>query len=1056
MANLAFTRALRQSGTLAVAGFIMLVGVAMSPSASGQNAQSPPKSALGTSTQVFALRDDGISIEYPPGWSPNRYANVNELLNVPPEQLAALGPNRENVASIDISVIRNKSHAEAVRRLREIAAESNATSSYLTIGGWPALQRRQVVPKPRPGQSPGGSTDVTVTIVTIAVAVDKLLVRFSGYAPQDASGQLADQIESIGRTIRFRTAGDPTMSRRDIEHLRASPPFATPMAAPQSSTLQSSAYSKLAPRVKAASDPSDATPPDEEDDDGALNLTIYSEPEIAVSTNGNNIVVAQQCNYQASNNGGTTFAFGGGSPGTCTGGDSSLAFATSGNFYWATIGSNTTTCPASKPNCNNTQQMSRSTNNGQTFTFQTNVIDCLATAGCGFGNVPDQEHIGADRFNASGSGGDQVYLVFRKGFGYGMSCSTDSGANWTAVAYHTGGQIDFPRIAVAQNGTVYVVTNNGNNINVDSYSSCANGLVQNLNQVAVASVSSVPCPVPGLDRCNSGNVLFSPTIAVDDTNANHLYVAYATNTAANNENILVQDSTDGGATWRAAVQVNAGVNGRRYMPWVCSVESKAYVSWFDRRNATGANNDLTDFYGGSASLVGGNLTAGTDFVISGAADAQCASGWACVPRATADSESCSVQPQLAGVCCNTGNANCPSKCPGPSCPAGSGQRCDFSDGGCPTAGDTCNPNPGGGCPKYGDYNGNTCQFGRFYTIWPSATNQPGALGTGGNINLFYSALLVHPLPIAKCKDTTVSAGPTCTASASIDNGSNDPDGDPITLAQNPPGPYPLGDTTVTLTVTDKFLAQSTCTGKVTVVDNTPPVVTCPAGTTASADNTCHAPVPNVLPGITITDNCPGPFTTSQSPVAGTPETLGVTPISVNVADASGNPASCATTFTVVDTTPPVVASSVAASMLWPPNHDLQNVGLAASATDNCTPNPIIAVKGISSTEPDQGPAADSNFSPDAKDVGVGTLRLRSERPGDGQRVYLDVVQAIDNSGNVGYSCTTVAVPQSQSKAQIASVQAAAAAALAYCNANDGAVPSGYVPVGVGPVVGPNQ
>ena len=1018
-------------------------------------AQTQPTSASGTSAQVFALQDDGVSIEYPPGWSPNRYANVNELLNVPPDKLATLRADRENVASIDVSVIRNKSHAEAVRRLRGIAAESNATSNYLTVGGWPALQRREVVPKPRPGPSPGRSADATITIVTIAVAADNLLVRFSGYAPQDASGQLADQIENIGRTMRFRTAGDPQVSEGEVQQLRASPPLTTPIAAPQSSTLRTSPFSQLAPRIKATSDPSAAPPPDEEDDEGALNLTIYSEPEIAVSTNGNNIVVAQQCNYQASNNGGTTFAFGGGSPGNCTGGDSSVAFGKSTNFYWATIGSNQPTCPSSG-NCNNTQQMSRSTDNGQTFTFQTNVIDCRVTAGCGFGNVPDQEHIGADRFNASGSGGDQVYLVFRKGFGYGMQCSTDSGANWTAVAYHTGGSIDFPRIAVSQNGTVYVITRNGNSINVDSYSSCASGLAQNLNQVAVATVSAVPCPVPGLDRCNSGNVLFSPTIAVDDTNANHLYVAYATNTAANNENILVQDSTDGGVTWRPAVQVNAAVNGRRYMPWVCSVEGKAYVSWFDRRNATAASNDLTDFYGGSASLVGGNLTAGTDFVISGAADAQCASGWACVPRATTDSESCSVQPQLAGVCCNLGNANCPGNCPGPSCPAGSGQRCDFSDGGCPTAGDTCNPNPGGGCPKYGDYNGNACQFGRFYTIWPSATNQPGALGTGGNINLFYSALLVHAPPVAKCKDVTVSAGPTCTATASIDNGSSDPDGDSITLTQSPPGPYPLGNTTVTLTVTDQFGAQAACTGKVTVADNTPPVVTCPVGTTASADNTCHAPVPNVLPGVTITDNCPGPFTVSQTPVAGTPETLGVTNIAVSAKDASGNPASCATTFTVVDTTPPVVTSSVAASMLWPPNHDLQNVGLAASATDNCTPNPVIAVKGIFSTEPDQGPDADSNFSPDAKNIGVRTLRLRSERPGSGQRVYLDVVQATDNAGNVGYSCTTVAVPQSQSAAQKASVQAAASAALAYCNANNGAVPPGYVPVGVGPIVGPKQ
>lgn len=127
-----------------------------------------------------------------------------------------------------------------------------------------------------------------------------------------------------------------------------------------------------------------------------------------------------------------------------------------------------------------------------------------------------------------------------------------------------------------------------------------------------------------------------------------------------------------------------------------------------------------------------------------------------------------------------------------------------------------------------------------------------------------------------------------------------------------------------------------------MVDNAPPVVTCPAATSASADNTCHAPVPNVLSGVTITDNCPGPFTSSQVPVAGTPETLGTTTITVNVKDAAGNPASCTTSFKVVDTTPPVVTSSVATPMLWPPDHGMQHVGLAVSATDNCTLNPVIA------------------------------------------------------------------------------------------------------------------
>jgi hypothetical protein len=77
-------------------------------------------------------------------------------------------------------------------------------------------------------------------------------------------------------------------------------------------------------------------------------------------------------------------------------------------------------------------------------------------------------------------------------------------------------------------------------------------------------------------------------------------------------------------------------------------------------------------------------------------------------------------------------------------------------------------------------------------------------------------------PVALCQNVTVAAGSTCTTPASIDNGSFDPDDDPITLSQSPSEPYPLGNTPVTLTVTDSTGASSQCTGTVTLVDNTPP------------------------------------------------------------------------------------------------------------------------------------------------------------------------------------------------------------------------------------------
>lgn len=59
-------------------------------------------------------------------------------------------------------------------------------------------------------------------------------------------------------------------------------------------------------------------------------------------------------------------------------------------------------------------------------------------------------------------------------------------------------------------------------------------------------------------------------------------------------------------------------------------------------------------------------------------------------------------------------------------------------------------------------------------------------------------------PNAQCRNVTVPTDPgICSAAlASVDNGSSDPNGDPITLAQVPAGPYNLGTSPVTLIVSD--------------------------------------------------------------------------------------------------------------------------------------------------------------------------------------------------------------------------------------------------------------
>jgi subtilase family protein len=81
----------------------------------------------------------------------------------------------------------------------------------------------------------------------------------------------------------------------------------------------------------------------------------------------------------------------------------------------------------------------------------------------------------------------------------------------------------------------------------------------------------------------------------------------------------------------------------------------------------------------------------------------------------------------------------------------------------------------------------------------------------------------HP-PVARAKHATVAADAACVADASIDDGSSDADGDPLTFSQSPPPQYALGTTPVVLTVTDTKGAFSQANGDVSVVDQTPPAI----------------------------------------------------------------------------------------------------------------------------------------------------------------------------------------------------------------------------------------
>lgn len=778
-------------------------------------------------TQRAQMTAHGITLPYPAGWFMAQEGDNARIVSVSADRLSALDAQGLNqTAQIFVSVERMRDHAEALRRLENIRSESSAPTTFLRIGGWPALQRRSIEPREQPGMEdpdleepdrddppPGREQPerareaqkqalypLTVLRLTTVVAAANLVVRVEGRLPPDAPAALEATTRAIEQSVVFRTQGDPAVVDRELARLRATP-LRRPVRPPRSN-VRTLPPTSVGPAIRASPAPRSGrgrsgTPAALSlQPAGLAQLAINnaSEAEIAVSTNGQNIVIAQGFVYATSNDGGQTWTRDRPITPQPTGGDGSVTFGRSGTFYVATISGSSTAIQA--------------TDNTLTLGPPVNAFTCPAATSvnpppCGFATappnpvpIPDQEHIAADRFNAGNGGGDQVYSVWRHGGNrYGIACN--NGQAWGGATVFAG---DFPRITVGQDSRVYVVYQNGDGIFLDRFTSCTAGLVRQVIAAPVATLGpnnwvsgAIPCgpaAMPGLDRCNSGNNLSSFTVAVDDRDATHIFVTYAQNDAPNNENIVVQDSIDSGANWLPArtVTVSSAALGRRFMPWVCSVGGAAYVTWFDRRAATATNISLTDYYGGSATRDGaGNLVAGVERRINPAntADNQCEAGrppgspnsWFRGTRAASDSETCTPQqPQLAGRCFR----------PGVTPQTGSGNSCDFSTPNCPLVPipETCQPVPSGGVPKYGDYNGNACSAGRVYAIWPSATTPPPTIGPAGAVNLYFASLVVAasqiqiPGPVV-FPDTCVGSSALTTANV-CNTGTNDLHVDPIT------------------------------------------------------------------------------------------------------------------------------------------------------------------------------------------------------------------------------------------------------------------------------------
>jgi hypothetical protein len=231
--------------------------------------------------------------------------------------------------------------------------------------------------------------------------------------------------------------------------------------------------------------------------------------------------------------------------------------------------------------------------------------------------------------------------------------------------------------------------------------------------------------------------------------------------------------------------------------------------------------------------------------------------------------------------------------------------------------------------------------------------------------------------------------------------------------------FPEGTTSVTCTVVDMAGQSASCSFSIRVNDLEPPALVPPPPTTSVADAQCKAMLPNAAAAARATDNCTpsSALVITQSPNAGTQVTgAGPRVIQLQVRDAAGNVATATTTHTVLDRTPPTLSNvRPSKQTLWPPNHKMVAVTVAANVHDNCGSASVqCGITRVTSNEPINGPG-DGNTRWDWEITGPMGVNLRAERAGLlNSRIYTLWFTCTDAGGASVNGTTTVTVPHDQS------------------------------------------
>jgi hypothetical protein len=267
--------------------------------------------------------------------------------------------------------------------------------------------------------------------------------------------------------------------------------------------------------------------------------------------------------------------------------------------------------------------------------------------------------------------------------------------------------------------------------------------------------------------------------------------------------------------------------------------------------------------------------------------------------------------------------------------------------------------------------------------------------------------------IPRCKNKVIclqpSAGCALPPDTTIDDGSYAWTGAPVSVVQNPSGPFVVGTDPIpaTLTVTQGSESE-TCAAGIRGGDcQTPPALTCPPPTTVEC-----TPLPTgctiALPNATAVAPC-GAYEVSGDQSC---FPLGTTQVNYATQGIAATMSSCSSSVTVVDTQPPQFAQPGGYSAVLPVDDAFHTVTLSNCTTisdvcDGEVPTDGAAITCVTSNEP----IGVVNGLGDIQIIDAQTVQLRGHRDPRGQgRVYTIFFEIKDRSGNVGVGTCEGVVP----------------------------------------------